>query len=433
MKMSHVDEGTLQTFLDGELGETERREVDLHLNTCQACRVRLEEVGSASRRASELLGELEPGPVQAPSWRDLEERAEARAGGRPPRRWPRPALAWAASLLLAFAVGWWFRSFWGPFPDPVRVAAVEREESTPSAEGAVRAEPELGESEAVKIETVGARARETETAGLEIAEPETAGPVTAEPVTAEPVSGESVTAEAEIRAPGPPGEAEPSALAPAAESGRPVPSQAGAEPAEEASRAEPDTVALQPTAEKLRQIEADEAPVRLTKEVASAEQAEISARVRALPEGALRDAEAAGSPPARSSALELHDAGSAGRRDQIFPIQPEEAPRWLGGELRTLPDLRLQRAEVLPGEAVEGGLADRAAVRLVYADAGGHEVMLVQQPVGAAAEAGADTGPALVVEPNGRKTYRWYDAGYLLLLQGEVSSDSLRALAEQVR
>ena len=81
---------------------------------------------------------------------------------------------------------------------------------------------------------------------------------------------------------------------------------------------------------------------------------------------------------------------------------------------------------------VRGGVVGLPAVRLVYQDAAGHEITLIQQRQVSAA--GADALPSLVVEPSGLRAYRWEDgAGYLFILVGSVSSDSLRALAMRVR
>jgi len=44
--MSHVDEGLLHAYLDGELTPVERARVDDHLAGCLACRTRLDEDAS---------------------------------------------------------------------------------------------------------------------------------------------------------------------------------------------------------------------------------------------------------------------------------------------------------------------------------------------------------------------------------------------------
>lgn len=98
--MSHVDEGTLHAYLDGELPAALRDEVAAHLAGCTACRTRLDEERAVIARARDLLGRAAPP-------RPIREPAPARA--RRPGRWPalRIPLAWAATLVLAFAVGWY--------------------------------------------------------------------------------------------------------------------------------------------------------------------------------------------------------------------------------------------------------------------------------------------------------------------------------------
>src|SRR5712691_428379 len=98
--MSHVDEGTLHAYLDGELPAPERERVAVHIAACAECRTRLEEERALAVRARELLAHVAP-PARAP----VAPRAR-----RPARAWrsvrlPLP-LAWAATVTIAFAVGW---------------------------------------------------------------------------------------------------------------------------------------------------------------------------------------------------------------------------------------------------------------------------------------------------------------------------------------
>jgi hypothetical protein len=71
---------------------------------------------------------------------------------------------------------------------------------------------------------------------------------------------------------------------------------------------------------------------------------------------------------------------------------------------------------------------------LVYEDAAGHEFILIQQRVADSTLEFEEAEPVLTVDPDGPLAYRWLDGrGYRLILIAEVSSDSLRALAERVR
>lgn len=99
--MSHVDEGTLHAYLDGELAPVERERVDTHLKGCPACQARLTEERALIERASRLLGMATPPERAMPPLSQLR---------RPPVIWRlRRPLAWAATLILAVGLGWYAR------------------------------------------------------------------------------------------------------------------------------------------------------------------------------------------------------------------------------------------------------------------------------------------------------------------------------------
>ncbi|HET9709746.1 MAG TPA: anti-sigma factor, partial [Gemmatimonadales bacterium] len=101
--MSHVDEGTLHAYLDGELAPVERERVDTHLKGCPACQARLAEERAILERASRLLGMATPPERAMPPLTQLR---------RPPVIWRlRRPLAWAATLILAVGLGWYARGF----------------------------------------------------------------------------------------------------------------------------------------------------------------------------------------------------------------------------------------------------------------------------------------------------------------------------------
>lgn len=114
--MSHVDEGALHAYLDGELPPAERARLDTHVAECPACRTRLAEEQALVERAGQLLGLAQPVERPAPPMHQL----------RPPRLvWRlRVPLAWAASLLMAVGLGYYLgeASF---TPAPRQVAAVQ--------------------------------------------------------------------------------------------------------------------------------------------------------------------------------------------------------------------------------------------------------------------------------------------------------------------
>jgi len=99
--MSHVDEGTLHAYLDGELASVERERVDTHLRGCPACQARLVEERALIERASRLLGIAAPPERAMPPLQQLRQ---------PRLTWRlRRPVAWAATLILAVGLGWYAR------------------------------------------------------------------------------------------------------------------------------------------------------------------------------------------------------------------------------------------------------------------------------------------------------------------------------------
>ena len=99
--MSHVDEGTLHAYLDGELAPVERERVDTHLKGCPACQARLAEERTLIERAGRLLGMAAPPERAMPPLQQLRQ---------PRLTWRlRRPLAWAATLILAVGLGWFAR------------------------------------------------------------------------------------------------------------------------------------------------------------------------------------------------------------------------------------------------------------------------------------------------------------------------------------
>ncbi len=99
--MSHVDEGTLHAYLDGELPPVERERVDTHLKGCPACQARLAEERALIERAGRLLGMATPPERTMPPLHELRQ---------PRLTWRlRRPLAWAATVLLAIGLGWFAR------------------------------------------------------------------------------------------------------------------------------------------------------------------------------------------------------------------------------------------------------------------------------------------------------------------------------------
>jgi len=99
--MSHIDEGALHAYLDGELASTERKTLEAHVAECPACRARLAEERALVERASQLLGLAQPLERPAPPLHQLRQ---------PRLMWRlRMPLAWAASIVLAVSLGYYLR------------------------------------------------------------------------------------------------------------------------------------------------------------------------------------------------------------------------------------------------------------------------------------------------------------------------------------
>lgn len=96
--MPHLDDGTLESLLDGELDAAERARVETHVASCSACAARVTEARAFQSEADRLVEVLAVPSLPARS-----------RGTSPGRRTLVRTLAWAASILLAVAVGYWGR------------------------------------------------------------------------------------------------------------------------------------------------------------------------------------------------------------------------------------------------------------------------------------------------------------------------------------
>ena len=419
--MSHVDSGALHEYLDGELDERQRAEIENHVAGCAECQVRLDEARRVSGQASGLLAELEPGPARAPSWKEIEERGAARRPASGVRFWARPGLAWAASIAFAFAVGWASSNYWGAgvslpqgIISPDRMISTEVEPLQPLSEAEVSSEPARAATDAAKSgidqDESGAADRRNRAGRLDAKAELNEAPREQAPAPTESRRAAHLDQEEDAVIPAAGAVVKAAAVSTISDSAR----QDG-------------MVRARAEREKVADRELFEA--QLAEGAAPTEAESMDSPVRDVTEGARAFAAAVAADEAMSNALSTPAA-------RFFSVQPQEAADWLGAELRTLPDLRLQRVEIGPGSAFAGGVSGRPAVRLVYADAASHEIILVQQLRGSDIGFDDDRGtlPALVISPSGQTAYRWSDDdGYLLALVATLSSDSLRALADRVR
>src|SRR2546422_10926374 len=100
VSMSHVDDGTLHAYLDGELSPPEAQGVEAHLAQCPGCRGRLEEERTLITRAGELLALAAPPDRELPPFRAGDVKPPTRLWWR-----VRLPLAWAATVVLALGIG----------------------------------------------------------------------------------------------------------------------------------------------------------------------------------------------------------------------------------------------------------------------------------------------------------------------------------------
>lgn len=133
--MSHVDEGTLHEYLDGQLSSDEESRVESHVAECPVCSAALDDARALTERAAAILGHAAPAVGKPPSV-------------RPPLaatpRWPATRLAWAATVAIAVTGGWLAHSIatsqgWleppmptaAPVQERVASSATEAESSAP--------------------------------------------------------------------------------------------------------------------------------------------------------------------------------------------------------------------------------------------------------------------------------------------------------------
>ncbi len=149
--MRHADEAILNAYLDGELdsqgaGNGERRaetvgDIEAHLASCTECSALLEEVKRVRHRASEILSASTPVDIEIPPFDEIRARSEARNTGSRVLQLTRiRKLAWAATIVVAVAVGWYAR---GTVVSPsAEQSAASREQMTAPQATTTASEPD---------------------------------------------------------------------------------------------------------------------------------------------------------------------------------------------------------------------------------------------------------------------------------------------------
>jgi len=429
--MSHVDDGQLNALLDGELDDAERREVESHLSGCPACRARLADARRFLDETNVLLGALEPPTrnaeppalpgspvVPAPTRRvsttakevaiDLDgatgkspairlppapgERAPgppAPPVARPRRAWPVREIAWAASIVVTFSVGYLARGLRRP---PERNAST----AAPSA-GAVPA-------------------------------PAHRGPV-AGPDTGRRERGGARAAPADHHTGGAAADAAAGAGNRPAVGGEAKPANGAPSPALDATSM--NGISRRLAAQPPPPAPAAVAPPATTAagELSSEASAGRGAQLAAGPEASPRQ------PSARTHAAAPSAAGGFVR------VPLDTAVAHLSGSVRLIDGMDPARVEIGPANLVSGAAAGLDVVRLIYVGPRGVRIVLDQQRLPTASVAdqsggqgvGLLYGDTLVTTSGATTRIRWLTAkNFWVSLSAAMEPDSLRALLDRV-
>ncbi len=209
--MPHVGDGDIHAYLDGALGlypEAEARTIREHIRSCGDCAARLEVERDLRTRAEGILAESGPDAVVVPPFEEVLARAEGPPTRRSARRaWAlSPTLAWAATLVLAMAVGWAGRGVLlppdpvSPVPSPAELAPVDAEERPDGGvESPVAGQRSESEQERDVLSPASVPAAVSRERAENVAAGDAASPG-AQPATAEPAPERQAVAVGSLRA-----------------------------------------------------------------------------------------------------------------------------------------------------------------------------------------------------------------------------------------
>lgn len=436
--MAHIDDGTLNSLLDGELREAEATELRAHLATCAECHVRFDEAQRFLAAADDILG-LVTVPVAA----------------EPPLGAARPAIPTAPVAPAVPAAG----------DAPPRRVSKTAQEVAVDIDGATHQSPAIIPNVPREGEVV-PRPRSPST-GAELRplfEGRTARPTAAaqrrpdwatlawaasvilalgvgylanEVRHAQPL----VTGNTQALAPAAEAESRQTARLPAAAAPRTVrrPEAVGKAAADAFAAAGPLRKPRAATRPKpARPVSAEAAPFAVAAGAAGdAGYRSGAAAAAAGPAPAAAARAALAAPPAR---LQAHPA---------FRLSNVDAGATrLSGTMRTLEGMIVENVKIGPGALVPGAQPGRDVVRIVYTDPQGRRLQLDQQrlptPHDTSREARERAVPAVLglaygdtlhtTGPGNATRVRWLDpAGLWLSLSGTLPADSLRALLARVR
>ena len=438
--MPHVDEGTINALLDGELDAAEVGEVESHFATCAACASRFQEARRFATEAEQLVGVLQAPPDRRNAAGGAAPAPGRPAGAAPPPPPPRPPfvvppppgdpersalepivlmpmpepriatrrrsgvrwIGWAAMLFVALGAGIIAQQVRRQDSELSRVAPLEeyavspRETSVPADTGA---------SAPAAASRAGA------------ADPETAAPLAAAP---RPPAAKLDDA-AKAAAPEPPPTTEGLVLRDEAagqqlstrESSEPAPASA---PAPARTAPPQDTGYAGETQAEVDRRRAAAAMATLDLDKRRAEQQSAS-RTNAARQSRTTAAE----PPPAASPPTISD-----RARTYLRIGLDEAARQLGSPLHVIEGMRPEYIGLALGQQSPGADTARPVVRVVYSDPDGRLVLLDQQRI----RRGPD-GPRPALDGLGGT--RMVRRDVWLSLSGEVGASELRGYADRVR
>ncbi len=437
--MPHVDEGGMHAYLDGECTAAERLALEGHLHGCESCRLLIEDAAATRSLAAQLVGELAP-EVEAPGWREMLDRAGQGVlpAPRSARTWRRD-LAWAATLVLAFGLGWQANREFAPGASnrsaEIRLAEPTQEQAAELTEGTLA--PPTSTVELVPDNRLEQSPQATKPA------PSLAAMV-------DEVADDIAAAQPARRAER---AAAPAPLSPVARSAGGVGEglRAAARPDEIVSGEVRGGAAL-----------ADLQKRRLA--LADREEDRLAAGRLPAPAPVTASASSARSRLEAEAAVVSRDFRAGDEltaSDTLTAIDALAAEDWLGAPPLQFVGTGTVEVSVGPGGGLPDATRGRPVLRHRYVLEGGAQVTLLQQYVGSMADAAADLDvldaseefrqlaaprrqggrarsgletAVFSVHPNGDHMLRWRDRrGYLVWLRADTDEASLRRLAATLR
>ncbi len=445
--MPHVDEGTLHALLDGELGAAEVLEVQTHFATCTACAARLDEARQLLAETERLVTALEPPAGGAAS-------APRLLVGRPMipldpvvlipdnptatevRRSRFKIMGWAAGFLVVVGAGFLGLEMRSAFSGGPRAGSLRiRPEDFTFAHTKSDSMAPAGDRSAA---AGGPPANSPPAESSPPAKPENSPPAAAKPTQAAPARPAPPPAVAptppeQKAAPAPPARREVAADSPAART-----QPAGEEDAADSETAGRLAAAAPPPAESRNELaqraaKATEALDReRMRERAAAATAELDRereRERAAAEEAQRREAAQAEAAKTNAAAAQRPVPTVDQQARLSSrIGLDEAAQQLGGPLHAIDGMTRQLVGLVSPQLVPGADPTRPVVRAVYVDRSGRTLYLDQQRV---RPGQLDLPFTPQTGPNGQQS--WMAGSVMLVLQGDFTPDSLRALARRVR